>query len=89
MHRRSVLNFPIACKVFRRTATMRSFTHIHFQSSSAMVRRAKTGYTWRRIHKLGGRARRAVLCGAAMLHNTSCKALLVPSVASAGSVSPT
>jgi hypothetical protein len=66
-----------------------SFTRIHFQSSSPIVRRSKTGYTWRRIHQLGGRARRSVLGGAPMMHNTSCKALLVPGVASVGSVSPT
>jgi hypothetical protein len=68
---------------------LRAVTSFHFQSSSPVVRRSKTGYTWRRIHKLGGRARRSVLGGAAMMHNTSCKALLVPGVASVGSVSPT
>ncbi|HVF18017.1 MAG TPA: hypothetical protein VNA21_13950 [Steroidobacteraceae bacterium] len=89
MHGHSVLSLPFARVAFRRIALLRSFARVHFQSSSPIVRRSKDGFAWRRIHKLGGRARRSVLGGAAMMHNTSCKALLVPGVASVGSVSPT
>ena len=73
----------------RITAVQRSFARSYFECSAALLRRGKTGYVWRSVKKLGTPRRMNGLSCVAMMHNTSCTALLVPGVASTGSVSPT